>query len=476
MAGQIVTAVFLFTLMVKATTEDRKQKQLTKDTKELQISRLAAQIKSLQNELDRAKTNYAAVQNELQDLKKRKTDLEEDLLKQKESYGLANRELNRLKTQDLGLKEKLANKEQEIEKILSNSSLVERELSGRNQEFQILEEKNKETNTKLRNLEMHIEKLETQIKAQNNIIAEYKEKEEASKKASSEEIIKAQSQLGVSSQQKQGKIGEILLAQHFITEEILDRALEFQKESGSNITQYLLAYGYIDEAQLAQCLCTQFGIPYIPLRAYDIPDEIIKLVPVDIAEKNWLIPVEKLGNFLMVAMADPFDTKAIKEVEEITGFKVRPLVGILSEIIEELELYYKVTTDKVKEIKSKSTAPFFIDTKTYKGPERRHAIRFKTKIDVYFPVEGYYKKSKTKDVSRDGLLFESGSPLPIGSLLTLQIDLPKEFIPLPIVAIVQVIRVKPLEDNKFEIGVKIIKISKQELNTILEYASTHAEE
>ena len=465
MAGQVATTMILFLLLAKINAEGKKQNKVVKDKKEPQISILENQINSLQEELKKAKTGYTAVQNELQELKNIKSNLEKELNRQKESYDLTQREFNRLKKEESELRDKLANKERELEKIRSQSLTIEGELGGKNEELRALQDENKEIATKLKDLEAHLDRLENEAKIQG------KEKEKEGKPVFSEGALKRQEQLELSRQEKKGRMGEILLAQHFITEDILDRALEFQKNSGNNITQYLLAYGYIDEAQLAQCLCTQFGIPYLPLRAYGIPDEIIKLVPVDIAEKYWLIPVEKLGNFLMVAMADPFDTKAIKEVEETSGFKVRPLVGILSEIIEALELYYKVAPREKGAI-SRSITPFFIDTKTYKGPERRHAVRFKTKIDIYFPVEGYYKKSQTKDVSRDGLLFESDTALPIGSLITLQIDLPKDLNPLPIGAIVQVLRVTSLADNKFGIGVKIMKISKQELNTIIEYASS----
>jgi len=476
MAGQVATTIILLVLLAKINAESRKQNKVTKDKKEPQISGLETQFNSLQDELKKAKTGYTAVQNELQEIKKIKSNLEAELNRQKESYSLTQREFNRLKKEESELRDKLANKEKESEKMRSESLTIEGELRAKDQELQALQDENKEIATKLKDLETHIDRLENEAKAQSNIVAEYKdkEKEKEIKPVLSEGALKAQEQLELSRQQKKGRMGEILLAQQFITEDILDRALEFQKNTGNNITQYLLAYGYIDEAQLAQCLCTQFGIPYLPLRAYDIPDEIIRLVPVDIAEKYWLIPVEKLGNFLMVAMADPFDTKAIKEIEDASGFKVRPLVGILSEIIEALELYYKVAP-REKGMISRGAAPFFIDTKTYKGPERRHAVRFKAKIDIYFPVEGYYKKSQTKDVSRDGLLFESDTALPIGSLITLQINLPKDLNPLPIGVIAQVLRVAFLADNKFEIGVKIIKISKQELNTIIEYASSHEE-
>ncbi len=182
--------------------------------------------------------------------------------------------------------------------------------------------------------------------------------------AKQEEKGKGEPEISVLQEKK--KIGEILIEHNLITKEVLAKALVYREKCGCSITQYLLAYGYIDEAQLAQCLCTQFGIPYLPLTSYDISDEIIKLVPLDIAQKYWLIPVDKRGDALMVVMIDPLDAKAIKEVEDITGYKVMPFVGIISEIIEALELYYKISA-KEKEAKSGKMPPFFINTKNYQG-------------------------------------------------------------------------------------------------------------
>lgn len=291
--------------------------------------------------------------------------------------------------------------------------------------------------------------------------------------AKQEEKGKGEPEINILQEKK--KIGEILIEHNLITKEVLAKALAYREKCGCSITQYLLAYGYIDEVQLAQCLCTQFGIPYLPLTSYDISDEIIKLVPLDIAQKYWLIPVDKRGDALMVVMIDPLDAKAIKEVEDITGYKVMPFVGIISEIVEALELYYKISV-KEKEAKSGKLPPFFINTKSYQGIERRRSVRFNTKIDVQFPVNGYYKRSQTKNVSRGGLSFDSQDSFAPGTFISLEINLPKEFSPLPILAITQVVRAVLLEDNKFEICTKLIKISKQELTTLIEYASIHNEE
>ena len=97
------------------------------------------------------------------------------------------------------------------------------------------------------------------------------------------------------------KIGEILIANGLITKKALDEALAHQKLHGGNVTQYLIAHDYLKEEDLAKCISVQFGYPYLPLRAYDIPANIIKLVPVEIVKKYWLIPVDKIQNIITVS-------------------------------------------------------------------------------------------------------------------------------------------------------------------------------
>jgi hypothetical protein len=78
-------------------------------------------------------------------------------------------------------------------------------------------------------------------------------------------------------------------------------------------------------------------------------------------------------------------------------------------------------------------------------------------------------------MSRSGFLFEIDHAIPIGTLLTFQINLPTEVSPIPITALARVVRTVPLPNDKFQLGVKIIKISEQELNAIIGYAAAHAE-
>ncbi len=338
-----------------------------------------------------------------------------------------------------------------------------------NKSLEIMKNQNKAMSARLRALSLQLVGLQEVIDEKSRLIERHNIKipqEIGIPEEAAAEIETEQKKLV---EQKRGRIGEILLKQKLVTQEILDQALEYQKQSGGSITQYLIYYGHIDEKQLAQCLCTQFGVPYLPLESYDISDEIIKLIPVDIAEKFWLIPVDKQGDNLMIAMIDPLDTKVIKQLEELTGFKIRPFVGIISEIAHAMQVYYKVfIRDKKFTMKS---LPFFVDTKIYKGSERRVSLRYNAKIPVQFPAQGRYHKTKTINLSRNGFALESEASIPLGSVIPFEINLPDSYCPLPILAVVQVVRCAPSKNQNFEIALKTLKISKQELDIIIDHAA-----
>jgi hypothetical protein len=266
------------------------------------------------------------------------------------------------------------------------------------------------------------------------------------------------------------KIGDILIANGLIDRKTLDEALAHQKRYGDNITQHLIAHGHLKEEDLAKCISVQFGYPYLPLRAYDVPSEIIKLVPEAIVKKHWLIPVDKIQNIITLVMVDPFDEAALSEVEKATGCKVQPFVGILSDILKAVEKYYGINVGYDDLKKHRESAPLFIDGAKYAGAERRRSLRVRAKIAVHFPLQNEYKRSETKDVSMHGLSFESANMLPIGSALVMNVELPKNIYPYPIPVVVKVARVMELPNKSFDIGVEIIKVANEDLEKIINYA------
>ncbi len=429
------------------------------------------QISSLQEELKASQDSYSVARSELKEVSEQALNFSKELIKQKGLLEANNAELEQLRKETPELKEKLVNKTAELHNILSDYSLLEKDFEKVSEEVEAL----KIENAELSFSQAQAQEAKNKVDEKDNLSPEFKRQEEKSAEISEEQKEKFFAGLRSKSRQKYLQIGEIMLEQNAVTRQALAETFEYQEKYGGSIAMYLINHAHIDELKLAQTICHQFGVPYLPLSSYDVSAEIIKLVPMDIAEKYWLIPLQKSGNSLSLAMMDPFDFYAIDTVEKKTGYKVQAFVGVLSDIIQAMENYYKIVV-KGTDYKGQRATPIFITTEVYKGIERRQAPRFNIKLDAFFPYKGGYRKSSTKDVCVGGFLLDSDVALEAGLVISLQVDLPKEISLWPILAVIQVLRVNSTEEGRFNVAVKTIKISKEEIDMIIKYALEHKEQ
>ena len=136
------------------------------------------------------------------------------------------------------------------------------------------------------------------------------------------------------------QLGELLIERKIIKESELQKALQIQKEKGGLIGNILVLLGFATEEQIAQALTTQYGFPYLPLKNYEIDPEIVKLIPRNVADQYALIAIDKVGNSLTVAMANPLNLHAIEDIELITNCKVQTFVSTQTDIKETIKKYY----------------------------------------------------------------------------------------------------------------------------------------
>jgi len=122
------------------------------------------------------------------------------------------------------------------------------------------------------------------------------------------------------------RLGEMLLAEAVVTPEQLEAALELSAEKGIFVGQAMVELEYLDEEQLITFLVRQCRIPHINLADYDINREIVELIPSEICRSHSVIPVDRLGNMLTVAMVDPLDDEAMEAVTEQCDLNVKPIL------------------------------------------------------------------------------------------------------------------------------------------------------
>jgi type IV pilus assembly protein PilB len=137
-----------------------------------------------------------------------------------------------------------------------------------------------------------------------------------------------------------GRLGELLVRENLISLQQLQKAQEEQRKTGGRIGSLLVKQGAIAEADLTNFLSKQYGVPAISLTDFDVDDEVIKLVPKAIAEKHQVVPVNRAGSSLIIAMSDPSNIFAIDEIKFQTGYNVEPVVASEPAIREAIERYY----------------------------------------------------------------------------------------------------------------------------------------
>jgi HD-like signal output (HDOD) protein len=138
------------------------------------------------------------------------------------------------------------------------------------------------------------------------------------------------------------RVGELLIEEGLISDEQLKQALEVQMQKGGKLFEVLIAQKLLTKDQLHAFLSRQSGVPAIDLRNYEIPRELVPIVPGEFAREHVLLPIDKLGKLLTVGMACPLDTVTIQELERITGLKVKAMLCKLDDIQARINRYYPV--------------------------------------------------------------------------------------------------------------------------------------
>jgi MSHA biogenesis protein MshE len=125
------------------------------------------------------------------------------------------------------------------------------------------------------------------------------------------------------------RIGELLLKEGLINQEILDKSIELQKQTGDKLGRIIIELAGIKEDEVLILIARQLKIPYIDLGTYDLDPALMMLLPETYARRYRSLVLSEDNGFLMVGMTDPQDINAFDAVSKILK---RPLkMAVISE-------------------------------------------------------------------------------------------------------------------------------------------------
>ncbi len=136
------------------------------------------------------------------------------------------------------------------------------------------------------------------------------------------------------------RIGEMLISAGLVTADQVEIALKEQAKSGERLGSVLVRMGFVDEDKMINFLGKKFNVMTINLNYFEIDEDVLKDIPGEAAIKYQVVPIEKLGSTLTVAMVDPSNFAMIQDLKFITKCEIEPVITTESSLRDAIAKYY----------------------------------------------------------------------------------------------------------------------------------------
>jgi type IV pilus assembly protein PilB len=136
------------------------------------------------------------------------------------------------------------------------------------------------------------------------------------------------------------RLGELLVRENLISLAELKKAQQDQRQSGDRLAYTLTKLGLVGEKDLTRFMSRYYGVPAINIDEFEIDDDVIKLLPRDLAHRHQVLPINRAGSTLIVAMSDPSNLAAVDDIKFSTGYNVEVVVASDEAIRSAIERYY----------------------------------------------------------------------------------------------------------------------------------------
>jgi type IV pilus assembly protein PilB len=137
--------------------------------------------------------------------------------------------------------------------------------------------------------------------------------------------------------QSQKTVADILFDKKLLDSDQLS-AVKFENvNTGKSLQEILKERGYVSDEALAEALGAVYNIEYVTLNPLQVDTSLLDIVPLAIARRYNIVPIETSGKNLSLAMLDPLDLQTIDFIERKTGLKVVPFITTRKNIENILE-------------------------------------------------------------------------------------------------------------------------------------------
>ena len=132
------------------------------------------------------------------------------------------------------------------------------------------------------------------------------------------------------------RIADVLIEDGLLLPNQLEEATAIQQKEGGRLLKILTDRQFVTDQDMAFSMGRCLNTPPINVAKLRIPEEIMSLVPRDMAKANKLVPIARLNGKLFVAMADPTNVVAVDDVKRRVQLEVVPMIATERAVIDAL--------------------------------------------------------------------------------------------------------------------------------------------
>ena len=147
------------------------------------------------------------------------------------------------------------------------------------------------------------------------------------------------------------RIADVLIEDGLLLPNQLDEAINIQKTQGGRLLKILTDKQFVSDQDMAFSMGRCLNTPPVNLSKVRVPDEILNLVPRDMARAHRLIPVARLDTKLFVAMADPTNVLAVDDLKRRVQMEIVPMIATERAVNDALSGVHAASTNMSEVLK-----------------------------------------------------------------------------------------------------------------------------
>ncbi len=146
------------------------------------------------------------------------------------------------------------------------------------------------------------------------------------------------------------KLGALLVKAKKISKEDAERLLGTAARERVRVSELVVKEGILSKEDLLGTIAQCANVAPVDLEKVQVNEDVVTTIPEEISRSYKVVPLEKIGDFLTVAIVNPFDVLKLDDIRIITGCELRPVVALEEQIDAYLEMVFKSESEAIGEI------------------------------------------------------------------------------------------------------------------------------